>query len=71
MSKDNSVQMPGVFGGLMRYNDEFKSTFMFKPWQIIAFIIVLAVVVIGAKIFFPIVPFVENIPAGLPIGGGN
>ena len=28
-------------------------------------------VVIGAKIFFPIVPFVENIPGGLPIGGGN
>jgi len=57
MSKDNSVQMPGVFGGLMRYNDEYDSNVKFKPWHIIAFIVVLALAVIGLKIFFPILPY--------------
>ena len=56
MAKDNSIQMPGVFGGLMRYNEEYKSTLMFKPWQVIAAIIVLAVAVIGFKVFFPVIP---------------
>jgi preprotein translocase subunit Sec61beta len=54
MAKDNTIQTPGVFGGLMRYNEEYKSTLMFKPWHVLAFIVALAVVVIGLKIFFPI-----------------
>jgi len=58
MSKDNQINMPGVFGGLMRYNEEYKSTLMFKPWQVIAFIVAFALVVILLKIFFPIVPLV-------------
>tara|TARA_Y100000310_G_scaffold237618_1_gene240913 strand:+ start:271 stop:483 length:213 start_codon:yes stop_codon:yes gene_type:complete len=69
MAKDSNVQMPGVFGGLMRYNDEYKSTLMFRPWQIIAAIVVLGVIVIAAKIFFPIVLPVEGLPVGLPVGG--
>lgn len=54
MSKDNQVSMPGVFGGLMRYNDEYKSTFMLKPAYVIIFIILLAAFVIGLKYFFPV-----------------
>lgn len=56
MAKDNQVSMPGVFGGLMRYNDEYKSTLMFKPWHIIGGIVVLALIVIALKVFFPVVP---------------
>ncbi len=45
MAQD-SVSMPGVFGGLMRYNEEYKSKFMFKPTHVIVFIILLAIGVI-------------------------
>jgi len=65
MAKDNQIQMPGVFGGLMRYNDEYKSSIMFKPWHIIAFIVALAAVVIALKILYPITPLTE-IPLGVP-----
>ena len=57
MSKDNSIQMPGVFGGLMRYNEEYDSNFKFKPWQVLAFIIILALGIIALKIFFPAVTY--------------
>ena len=55
MSKDNQISMPGVFGGLMRYNEEYDSTFKFKPMHIIAFIVILALGVLALKIFFPVV----------------
>ena len=67
MAKDQQMQMPGVFGGLMRYNDEYKSTLMFKPWHIIGFIVVLAVVVIALKILFPIVPAIESTVGNIPV----
>lgn len=54
MSKDSSVSMPGVFGGLMRYNEEYNSRFKFKPAHVIAFIIILILVVLGLRAFFPI-----------------
>jgi len=53
MAKDNQISMPGVFGGLMRYNEEYKSTFMLKPVHIIAFVILLVVFVFALKVFFP------------------
>ena len=56
MAQDNKIQMPGVFGGLMRYNEEYDSTFKFKPSTVIAFVVALGLVIIGLKIFFPIVP---------------
>ncbi len=56
MTKDNQINMPGAFGGLIRYNEEYGSRLKFKPWQIIAFIIVLALGVIAAKLFFSIKP---------------
>ena len=54
MSSDNSVSMPGVFGGLMRYNEEYNSKYKFKPAHVIAFIVVFALVVIGFKIFMSV-----------------
>lgn len=54
MSKDNSVAMPGVFGGLMRYNEEYNSKLKFKPEHIIIFIILITILVLGLKFFAPI-----------------
>ncbi len=51
MAKDSGISMPGVFGGLMRYNEEYKSKLMFKPAHVIAVIIVFALLIIGMNLF--------------------
>jgi len=53
MAKDN-INMPAGFGGLMRYNEEYKSKFMFKPSNVIVFIILIIIFVAVLKIFFPV-----------------
>ncbi len=55
MGQQQGVQMPGAFGGLMRYNEEYKSKFMLKPFHIVLFIILIVAFVAVMKIFFPIV----------------
>ncbi len=52
---ENKMQMPGVFGGLMRYDDEYKSKFMLSPSAVVGFIIALIVLVVAFKIFWPVV----------------
>jgi len=51
---DNRIHMPGGFGGLMRYDSEFKSKFTISPAQVIGFVILVIVFVFGLKLFFPI-----------------
>jgi len=51
---DNKIQMPGVFGGLMRYDSEYKSNFMISPVAVMAFIVAIVLFVILLKIFFPV-----------------
>ncbi len=34
----NSVNLPGGFGGLMRFNEEYASRFNLKPIHVIVFI---------------------------------
>jgi len=46
--------MPAGFGGLMRYNEEYNSRLKFKPTHIVIFIILIILLVVGLKIFFPI-----------------
>jgi len=48
------ISMPTGFGGLMRYNEEYKSRFMLKPSHVIIFIILILIFVVVLKIFFPI-----------------
>lgn len=48
------IQMPGMFGGLMRYDAEYNSKFMLSPTAVIAFVIIVMLVVIGLKIFMPV-----------------
>ena len=54
MAGDNKISMPGSFGGLMRYDEEYKSKFMLSPVHVIAFIIVVILFVIALKTFWPI-----------------
>jgi len=55
MAQQQKMQMPGVFGGLMRYDDEYKSKFMMSPAAVVGFVIAIIVFVLVLKIFFPII----------------
>jgi len=48
----NPISMPSGAGGLMRYNEEYKSRFMFKPTHVIIFIIAIIMFTIILKLFF-------------------
>jgi preprotein translocase subunit Sec61beta len=65
------MQMPGVFGGLMRYDSEFKSRFMLKPTTIIAFLVLIIVFVLAMKIFWPINTITAGTGGSIPIGNGG
>ena len=48
---DNKISMPGAFGGLMRYDSEYKSRFTFSPGQVIGFVVFVILFVLGLKLF--------------------
>ncbi len=50
----NNVNLPGGFGGLMRFNEEYESKIKLKPVHVIAFLILIVIFVLGLNIFFPI-----------------
>jgi len=50
----DSINMPGGFGGLMRYNEEYNSRLKIKPAWVIGFIIFIILFVIALNIFLPI-----------------
>jgi len=41
---DEKIQMPSSGGGLVRYFDDYKSKFQFKPEWIIVFIVVVVII---------------------------
>ncbi|HUW44039.1 MAG TPA: hypothetical protein VMV95_03715 [Bacillota bacterium] len=43
MASDNKIQMPAGFGGLMRFDEEFKSKIMIKPIHVIGLVILIMV----------------------------
>jgi len=51
----DKISMPGSFGGLMRYDEEYKSKFTIKPAHVIGFVIGVIVFVIILKALFPVV----------------
>jgi preprotein translocase subunit Sec61beta len=53
MASDGKISMPGSMGGLMRYDEEYKSKIMITPIHVIGFIILIALFVIALKIFWP------------------
>jgi len=54
MAQDNKMQMPGAFGGLMRYDSEYQSRFMFSPSQTVGAVIAVILFVLALKLFFPV-----------------
>ena len=62
MAEQQKMQMPGVFGGLMRYDDEYHSKFMISPKVVVASIIILILFVLSLKIFAPV---------SIPVGRGG
>ena len=53
---ETGMRMPGGFGGIMRYDEEYVSRFMISPTAVVGFIIGVIVIVFLLKIFFPLVP---------------
>lgn len=51
---NNMINLPSGGGGLMRYNEEYKSKFMLKPAHVILFVILVIAFVLFLKLFFPI-----------------
>lgn len=51
---NQGLSMPSAFGGLMRYNEEYKSRFMIKPSHVILYIILIVAFVVGLKLFLPV-----------------
>lgn len=51
---EQKIHMPGAFGGLTRYDEEYTSRFMLSPTHIIALIVAIIVFVVGLKLFWPI-----------------
>jgi len=37
MAQENKVNLPGGFGGLMRFSEEYESAFNLKPTYVIGF----------------------------------
>jgi len=51
---NQGINLPSSYGGLMRYNEEYKSKIMLKPEHVVLFIILIIDFVFILKIFFPI-----------------
>ena len=56
MAQQQTINTPGIFGGLTRFNEEFGSRFTITPSQVMVFIVLVVLFVISMKIFFPITP---------------
>lgn len=54
MAESNKISMPGVFGGLMRYDEEYASKFMLSPMHVIGFIVLIIAFVLAMKLLWPI-----------------
>lgn len=54
MAQDNKISMPGVFGGLMRYDEEYKSRFVLSPTHVLVFVVLIVILIIALKIFWPV-----------------
>lgn len=55
MAQQNQIQMPGAFGGIMRYDSEYSSKFMITPKAVVAFLVAVIAFVVVLKVFWPVV----------------
>jgi preprotein translocase subunit Sec61beta len=70
MPQQQQMQMPGVFGGLMRYDEEYKSRFMLSPTVVVALIIIVIAAILILKIFFPL-ELPSTTQSSVPINQGG
>lgn len=49
---EQQMNMPGGFGGLMRYKEEYDSKLKFGPGVVIGMIVAVIVAIIALNIFF-------------------
>lgn len=54
MASDGKISLPGAFGGLMRYDEEYESKIKVSPIHVISFIVLIILFVIALKMFWPI-----------------
>jgi preprotein translocase subunit Sec61beta len=50
--QQQGINLPGGFGGLVSYKEEYESKFMLKPTHIVGFIVLIIVFRIGLKYMF-------------------
>jgi preprotein translocase subunit Sec61beta len=50
--KSAGINLPGSFGGLMSYNQEYESRFNLKPTHVIAFILLIIAFRIFLGVYF-------------------
>ena len=48
----NNINMPGGFGGLVRYSEEYESRFMLKPEHVVIMIALVIIFVMILKLFW-------------------
>ena len=49
------VNLPSGMGGLMRYNEEYKSSIKLNPAHVVILIILIITLVVSLKYFYPII----------------
>ncbi len=54
MAQQNQIQMPGVFGGLTRYDSESGNRLSLTPQAVIAFLVAIVAFVVILKVFWPV-----------------
>ena len=52
MASDNKVSLPGSFGGLMRFSEEYSSYINLKPAHVIVFVIAVIVIRVMLPLIF-------------------
>ena len=48
------MSMPGGFGGLVRFDEEYKSRFIMNPSALIVFFVLIIIFRLVPKIFWPV-----------------
>lgn len=51
---NQGISMPSESGGLMHYNEEYKSIFKIRPAHVILFIVLIIAFVAILKVFWPV-----------------
>jgi preprotein translocase subunit Sec61beta len=55
MAGDGKINMPGSFGGLMRFDEASESKLRISPAAVIGIVIAVTLVIVALKVFWPVV----------------